>query len=138
MLLGDDLYVKWRIKSTGEIYEDTVDLRNRLPEDMHRQRIRFVVWGPQLYVYLISPKRKDGCPDDYSDGALACIRQATARNGGAAVGCAQKNQQCRITDPACPSAQDRILAMYCHLKFVQIYPSQSEFQQSSPEWRIAA
>lgn len=34
----DFLYVKWRIKSTGEVYEDTVDLRSRLPFNMAEQR----------------------------------------------------------------------------------------------------
>lgn len=130
MLLGDELYVKWRIKATGAIYEDTVDLKSRLPEDMRQQRIRFVVWGPQLYVYLISPQRNDGCPNDYSAAALACIRQATASNGGVGVGCPPKNQRCHIADPTCPSARDRILEMYCHMKFVQIYPDSAEFQES--------
>jgi hypothetical protein len=34
MLRGEYLYVKWRIKSTEQVYEDTVDLRNRLPDDI--------------------------------------------------------------------------------------------------------
>lgn len=56
MLRGDFLYVKWRIKVTGEILEDTVDLRERLPRNIEGHRIHFVVKGRQLYVYLISPK----------------------------------------------------------------------------------
>jgi len=55
MPLGDTLYVKWRDKTTGDTYEDTVDLRSLLPRDMTNQRIHFVVNGPQLYVYLIDP-----------------------------------------------------------------------------------
>lgn len=55
MPLGDRLYVKWREKATGETYENTVDLRPLLPRDMTRQRIHFVVDGPQLFVYLIDP-----------------------------------------------------------------------------------
>jgi len=55
MPLGDALYVKWRDKTTGHKYEDTVDLRPLLPRDMTHQRIHFVVDGPQLYVYLIDP-----------------------------------------------------------------------------------
>jgi hypothetical protein len=58
MLLGDTLYVKWRIKATGAVYEDTVDLRTRLPRDITGHTIHFVVKGPQLYVYLISPKKR--------------------------------------------------------------------------------
>lgn len=53
MLLGKDLYVKWRIKSTGQVYEDTVDLTSRLPFSMNRKRLRFIVEGARLYVYVI-------------------------------------------------------------------------------------
>jgi hypothetical protein len=53
MLLGKDLYVKWRIKSTGQVYEDTVDLTSRLPFSMKRKRLRFIVEGEKLYVYVI-------------------------------------------------------------------------------------
>lgn len=56
MLRGDFLYVKWRIKATGEVLEDKVDLKDRLPRDIEHHRIHFVVKGRQLYVYLISPK----------------------------------------------------------------------------------
>ncbi|NIM43260.1 MAG: hypothetical protein GTN84_18625 [Hydrogenophaga sp.] len=55
MPLGDSLYVKWRQEPSGQVYEDTVDLRSLLPRDMARQRIHFVVNGSQLYVYLIDP-----------------------------------------------------------------------------------
>jgi hypothetical protein len=54
LLVGTDLYVKWRIKSNGQVFEDTVDLKARLPRDMTRQRLRFIVEGSQLYVYVIS------------------------------------------------------------------------------------
>ena len=52
MPLGETLYVKWRIKSTNDVFEDLVDLKPLLPTDMHRQRIYFVVQGRQLFVYL--------------------------------------------------------------------------------------
>lgn len=58
MRLGDSLYVKWRVKKTGEVFEDTVDLRRRLPSDITDHRIYFLIKGPQLYVYLIPPKSK--------------------------------------------------------------------------------
>lgn len=54
MLRPDELFVKWRVKSSGEIFQDTVDLRKRLPSDITNQTIYFVVKGPQLYVFLIS------------------------------------------------------------------------------------
>lgn len=53
---ADTLYVKWRIKATGAVHEDTVDLRRRLPANIKDHRIHFVVKEAQLYVYLISPK----------------------------------------------------------------------------------
>ena len=56
ILRGDDLYVKWRLKATGEVIEDTVDLRDKLPRDIKGHTIRFVIRGRQLYVYLISPE----------------------------------------------------------------------------------
>lgn len=58
MLVGDFLFVKWKIKSTDEIVEDTVDLRSRLPHDIAEQTVYFVVMGRQLYVYLISSERR--------------------------------------------------------------------------------
>ena len=58
MLRGDSLYVKWRDKATGKVYEDTVDLRQRLPANITDQRIHLIIKGPQLYVYLISPGPK--------------------------------------------------------------------------------
>lgn len=57
MIVGEFLYVKWKIKSTGEIYKDTVDLRNRLPKILYEHTVYFVIRGPQLYVYLITPDR---------------------------------------------------------------------------------
>jgi hypothetical protein len=54
MVRGDTLYVKWRIKDSGIEYEDTVDLKSRLPRSIKDQRIYFIIDGSQLYVYLIS------------------------------------------------------------------------------------
>jgi len=56
--VAKSLYVKWRIKETGEIFEDLVDLRRRLPGDMEGVRVYFEIRGKQLYVYLISPERR--------------------------------------------------------------------------------
>jgi hypothetical protein len=55
MPLGDTLYVKWRIKATGQEFEDTVDLKSRLPSNMTNQRIHFSVKESQLFVYVIDP-----------------------------------------------------------------------------------
>lgn len=58
MPVGEFLYVKWRIKETGEVLEDKVDLRNRLPANMFEHKLTFVIDGKQLYVYLVTPKPK--------------------------------------------------------------------------------
>lgn len=52
---GDFLYVKWRIKKTGEVLEDRVDLHHRLPENLENLEIRFVCHDRQLYVFLRWP-----------------------------------------------------------------------------------
>ncbi len=54
MILGDTLFVKWRIKATGEVLEDTVNLKSRLPRDITDHKIYFVIQGRQLFVYLVS------------------------------------------------------------------------------------
>jgi hypothetical protein len=62
MLRGEFLYVKWRNKGTGQLFEDNVDLRHRLPTDITGYRVQFIIKGPQLYVYLISPQLR---PPDF-------------------------------------------------------------------------
>lgn len=56
MRRAQKLYVKWRIKATGQEFEDTVDLRERLPKDMTGYRVHFSIRGSQLYVYLVTPE----------------------------------------------------------------------------------
>lgn len=58
MPVGDFLYVKWRIKATGDVLEQRVDLRNRLPRDMTDHELTFVIDGRQLYVFVVTPRRK--------------------------------------------------------------------------------
>ncbi len=64
ILRPDILFVKWRIKATGEVLEDTVDLKSRLPRDFSRHTVHFTVDGRQLYVYLIAwdNKKPENCP----------------------------------------------------------------------------
>jgi hypothetical protein len=50
--LGDSLYVKWRDKASLQEFEERVELKSRLPRDMERKRVYFVVQGRHLYVYL--------------------------------------------------------------------------------------
>lgn len=56
MPVGDRLYVRWRLRTTGEVLEDTVDLQGRLPQDMAMHTVYFVVDGRQLRVYLVRPE----------------------------------------------------------------------------------
>ena len=58
MPVGEFLYVKWRVKATGEVIENKVDLRNLLPKNMFDHGLTFVIDGRQLYVYLVTPKFK--------------------------------------------------------------------------------
>lgn len=53
--VGEFLQVKWRIKATGEVLEDRVELRGRLPPDMSNHGVTFVIDGRQLYVFVITP-----------------------------------------------------------------------------------
>lgn len=71
MRQGDSLYVKWRVRSTGQVYEDTVDLRHRLPSDITSHRIYFMIKGPQLYVYLIPPRSKKRPAETPANGPRA-------------------------------------------------------------------
>ncbi len=52
---GEYLYVKWRVMATGQVFEDRVDLRSRLPADIGNYGIRFVIDDSQLYVYAFPP-----------------------------------------------------------------------------------
>lgn len=78
MPIGDFLYVKWRDKATGKVYEDKVDLRKRLPspKEMYGTDIYFLIDENQLYVYLVPHTewgtklnhRPDGKPANGPDG----------------------------------------------------------------------
>ena len=59
MPVGDSLHVRWRIRATGEVLQDTVDLRGRLPGDMAGHEIYFVVDERQLQVYLVGPQARE-------------------------------------------------------------------------------
>lgn len=58
MPIGEFLYVKWRIKATGEVLQDRVDLRPLLPWNMGKHTVTFVIDGRQLYVYLVTNQSK--------------------------------------------------------------------------------
>lgn len=50
---GDFVYMKWRVRSTGEVFEDRVDLRSRIPGSIKDKKIYCVIDGGQLYILLI-------------------------------------------------------------------------------------
>ena len=58
MVRGDSLYVKWRSKATGQVFEETADLHHRLPSDISGHRLYFMIQADRLYVYLIPPESK--------------------------------------------------------------------------------
>ncbi|KRB83466.1 hypothetical protein ASE07_23670 [Noviherbaspirillum sp. Root189] len=61
MLRGDVLYVKWLVKTSHQVYEETVDLASKLPRDIERKRIHFYIKGSNLFVYLVEhqPRPKE-------------------------------------------------------------------------------
>lgn len=63
MPVGEFMYVKWRIKATGEVLEDRVDLRGRLPGDMRDHGLTFVIDGRQLFLFVITPQSKTAKDD---------------------------------------------------------------------------
>jgi hypothetical protein len=99
MLPGEFLYVKWRIKKNGQVYEDTIDLKSRLPANITNNKIHFIVSGPQLYVYLIGPEDQKMQPNP-------CPPRA---------GRPTLNQ---LTKP-----DDKIFTQYCDLKITRLYPN---------------
>lgn len=53
------LYVKWRVKSSGEVREVTLDMQKKLPKNFGENfRMFFSFRGAELYVFLITPERK--------------------------------------------------------------------------------
>lgn len=66
MPIGEFLYVKWRIKATGEILEDRVDLRGRLPKNMTNHDLTFSIDQKQLHVYVGTPFPRNQ-KDKYTD-----------------------------------------------------------------------
>lgn len=59
MPIGEFLYVKWRIKGTGEVRGERVDLRDKLPSNMFQHGLTFVIEDKQLYVYLVATAVRD-------------------------------------------------------------------------------
>jgi hypothetical protein len=56
MPVGDRLYVKWRLISTGEVLEERLDLRHRLPKQMFAHVFYFEIRQRELFIYLVTPE----------------------------------------------------------------------------------
>lgn len=97
MVVGDSLYVKWKIRKTGGIYQDTVDLRQRLPYDIEDHIIRFLVKDSQLNIYVISRKELKPNP---------CMMHGDPRKLAKVSG----------------KADDIVYGMYCSSEILKIYP----------------
>jgi hypothetical protein len=59
MPIGEELYVKWRIKSTKEVLEKTIDLRPLLPVDMQGVTIDFTIDQKDISIFVVYRKYKD-------------------------------------------------------------------------------
>ncbi|MFZ6864805.1 hypothetical protein ACO0K7_19455 [Undibacterium sp. Ji67W] len=85
IVVGDFLYVKWRNKKTGEIYEDTADLKDKLPHDMEHKIVTFLIKESQLYVYVVTQElhskgEPDNGPDVYKHFKVVTIYPKTKKN----------------------------------------------------------
>jgi hypothetical protein len=100
MLRPEALYVKWRVKSTGAIYEEHVDLRSRLPSDLANHRVTLFLKGPQLHVFLVSrePANPNRCP----------------------------SQDGRRKLRASESPEDKVLGLYCGRTITAVYPDRAK------------
>lgn len=100
--IGDDFYAKWRVLPTGQVFEDTVDLKSRLPSNMHRQTLKPIIEGSQLYVYLIS----------YDPVRPFFTHEETD-----------------LIDANASNLRQREIAQYARRKVIQIYPTRIEDPQ---------
>lgn len=48
----EKLYVKWKLLATGEVFEETADLREKLPQSMEQKKLHFIVWDKTLHIYI--------------------------------------------------------------------------------------
>lgn len=54
--VGDTVYIKWRHKPTGTVYENTIDLRGRLPASVKDGgALYFVLAHETVHIYLAGP-----------------------------------------------------------------------------------
>ncbi|MGJ9420782.1 hypothetical protein ACHAC9_24015 [Massilia sp. CMS3.1] len=56
-VVGEYLYVKWRVKQDGTIIDRKIDLKQLLPANMDGKEIHFNFLGQELNVYVIDLER---------------------------------------------------------------------------------
>jgi len=78
MPVADFFYVKWRDRTTGQIYEERVDLKSRLPppRKMEGTNIHWMIEDNQLYLHLIPYS-------DHNDPSLNRLPPGKPPNGPA-------------------------------------------------------
>ena len=61
MPVGEELYVKWRIKSTKETREKTINLKKLMPDQMMGKIVTFTITDKEIEVFVVERtlKRKD-------------------------------------------------------------------------------
>ena len=69
MPVGETLYVKWKIKSTGEVIEKSIDLKPILPASMKDKKLFFILEKQNIFVYTIShqPVRENFTPQEWQE-----------------------------------------------------------------------
>jgi len=92
--VGDIVYVKWRHKPPGTVYENTIDLRGRLPAPIKEGgALYFVLAHETVHVYLVGPPQPwENRKPIYGCDKLKKIGKAepTPDNRARAYNCADK------------------------------------------------
>jgi hypothetical protein len=67
MPVGETLYVKWKIKSTDEVIEKSIDLKPILPASMKDKKLYFILEKQDIYIYTIThkPVRENYTPAEW-------------------------------------------------------------------------
>lgn len=100
--VGDTVYVKWLHVPTGTVYENTIDLRGRLPAPIKESgALYFVLAHETVHIYLVGPPPPLDKPNRL-------------------YGCAKAHK----TGLASPTPDNRARAYNCFLKVWKVYPEQ--------------
>ncbi|MDH4482721.1 MAG: hypothetical protein QE279_08430 [Rhodoferax sp.] len=69
MPVGETLYVKWKIKSTGEVIEKSIDLKPILPASMKDKKLFFILEKQNIFIYTSShqPVRENFTPQEWQE-----------------------------------------------------------------------